>query len=251
MAQLVRSANPSGKILVMEGSTENTTEAFQILGYTTANFGTTVDEFIALEGSSCSNRGTAGLVQKSSIGGKLHWANERYLSADVVISIGVLKTHKDAGITGAVKNLGIGATPASQYSNLGCSRTQSPEYIDHRRAGIAQFIHDFYSLRKADFAVIDGLQGMQNGPNPLWLEGADYETDKMNMRLIMAGRDAVAVDTVAAVIMGCRPRDVDYLVMLETDGLGVADPSKIRVVGKSIEEVQKDFKGPDWACGTP
>ena len=35
-----------------------------------------------------------------------------------------LKTHFQAGITGGVKNLGIGTTPASQYATMGCGRDQ-------------------------------------------------------------------------------------------------------------------------------
>jgi len=54
----------------MEGSTESTAQAFSRLGYTAANFGTDVDEFIALEGTSCSDRATTGLVQKEASSGK-------------------------------------------------------------------------------------------------------------------------------------------------------------------------------------
>lgn len=251
VAELVRKRNPAGKILVMEGSTESTGEAFAKLGYTAENFGTAVDEFIALEGDSCANRSSEGLVQRAGRSGRTHWMNARFLGADVVISLAVLKTHAHAGITGAVKNLGVGMTPSSQYSSGKCARGQSERYIDHSRAGLPKFIVDYYGLRRADFAVIDGLQGVQNGPNPLWVGGGDYEADKMNMRLIMAGRDAVAVDTIESLIMGCDPKNIDYLAALESSGFGVADPTAIQVVGKAVDAVKKEFKGPEWACGVP
>ena len=40
------------------------------------------------------------------------------------------------------------------------------------------------------------------------------------MRLILAGRDAVAVDTVEALIMNWDPQSVKYLVFLNKSGLG-------------------------------
>lgn len=251
VAKLVRKLNPSGKILVMEGSTENTTEAFERLYYTPEYFGNTVDEFIALEGSSCANRASDGLVQRRGPSGRTHWIHERFLNADVVISIAVLKTHTHAGVTGAIKNLAIGMTPSSQYSTGRCARGQSSQYIDHSRAGLPKFIVDYYALRKADFAIIDGLQGIQNGPNPRWVGGGNYAADKMNMRLIMASRDAVAVDTIESLVMGCDPKSIEYLAALEATGFGVADPSAIRVVGKPVADVKKEFKGPEWACGAP
>lgn len=249
VARLVRSRNPAGKILVMEGSTESTAEAFTKLGYTPENFGTTVDEFIALEGSSCTNRSTDGLVQRQSSSGRVFWFNERFLKADAVISIAVLKTHSHAGVTGAVKNLAIGMTPAPVYGQSTCRRSQSPEHVDHSRAGLAQFIADYYGIRKADLAIIDGLQGIQNGPNPRWIAGGNYESDKMNMRLIIAGQDAVAVDAVEALVMGCNPMKVEHLTKLEASRVGVADPREIVIQGKPIDAVKKEFKGPDWACG--
>jgi uncharacterized protein (DUF362 family) len=251
VATLVRERNPSGKVLVMEGSTESTPMVFAHFGYVPDNFGSLVDEFVALEGDSCSNRSTFGLVQKKSFRGGTYWVNERYFEADAVISIAVLKTHNTAGITGSVKNLGIGATPASQYSASGCGRTQSAPYIEHTRVGLGQFISEFYSVRRADFAVIDGLQGIQNGPNPLWTQGGDYDTDKMNMRLIMAGRDPVAVDTIQSQVMGCDPSQIDHLVLLDAAGIGVAQAARIRVVGSPVSAVKREFLGPEWACGVP
>jgi uncharacterized protein (DUF362 family) len=257
VADLVRARNPSGKILVMEGSTRSTTTAYSLLGYTSANFGTSVDEFIALEGTSCANHGTSyqtGLVQKPGISGKQYWVNQRYFEADVVISIAALKTHGSAGTTGCVKNLGIGATPPSQYSvsmsASDCTRNQSQSgvasYIDHGRTGLGQFIRDYYSVRPADFAVMDGLTGMGNGPC------STSSADKKNMRLILASKNAVALDTIEALVMGCQPTAIDHLNLLTTDGFGTNDASKISVVGnKQVADVQQQFAGPSWACGNP
>jgi uncharacterized protein (DUF362 family) len=243
VTELVRAQiGPTGKILIMEGSTESTTQAFSRLGYTAANFGTDVDEFIALEGTSCSDRTTNGLVQKAATSGKQYWINQRYLGADAVISVACLKTHVQAGITGGVKNLGIGTTPASQYATLGCGRDQTKLIPHSPIQPLSDFISDYFGLRPADFVVMDGLQGIQHGPLPAW-GGGNYNSDRMNMRLILAASNAVALDTVESLVMKCDPTKVPYLTKLESLGFGTTDISKITVVGKQISEVAKPFAG--------
>jgi uncharacterized protein (DUF362 family) len=246
VADLVRAKNPSGQILVMEGSNRNTTAAFAALGYTSENFGSSVNAFIPLEGAGCSNRSADGLVQKTAPSGKQYWVNEQYISADAIISIGALKTHSNAGITGSVKNVGIGATPNAMYSastNDGdCTRnmndaTQS-SYIEHKNpAGLGDFVADFFGIRPPDFSIIDGLQGLQNGPC------SANAADRMNMRLILASRNALAVDTIAAQVMSCDAKLVPSLVKAESYGLGTADVTRIAVVGnKQVSDVKKSFK---------
>lgn len=286
-ADLVRAKNPTGKILVMEGSVVPTPTAFALLGYTTANFGNSVDEFIALEGTSCGDRSTTALEQRSAANGAVLWVNKRYVHADVVISLPTMKTHSTAGITGAVKNLGIGATPVGQYSappvDAGisiasgydggaydggaydggaydasiapsvpqdCTRGQTPAYIDHTSAEtLGQFIHDYYSIRPADFVVMDALQGLQHGPLPAWDNSGryTYASSKMNMRLILAGKNAVAVDTIEAVVMKCDPNKVPHLTKLAASGQGTTDLAKISVVGKQPSEVAIPFAGKQTA----
>jgi uncharacterized protein (DUF362 family) len=247
VADLVRAKNKNGKILVMEGSVDSTTKAYSNLGYTKENFGTSVDEIIALEGTSCTNTSTDGLEQKE-LGGKKFWVNSRYLHADVVISLPTMKTHLIAGITGGVKNLGIGMTPVGQYPTgtngpNDCTRGQTAAVIDHSGPEpLGQFIHDYYSLRPADFVVMDALDGIEHGPSPCW-DNADYEKSRKNMRMILAGKNAVAVDTVEALVMKCDPKKVPHLTKLEADGIGTTDIAKISVVGKQISEVATPFAG--------
>jgi uncharacterized protein (DUF362 family) len=63
------------------------------------------------------------------------------------------------------------------------------------------------------------------------------------MRLILAGRNAVAVDTIQALVMKCDPKKVPFLTKLESDGLGTTDTTKITVVGKQVSDVAKPFAG--------
>jgi uncharacterized protein (DUF362 family) len=247
VADLVRAKNPTGRILVMEGSTYSTdTLAYPILGYTPDNFGSSVDEFIALEGTSCDDTSTSGLEQVTGRSGKLYWVNSRYLSADVVISLPTMATDAWAGIGGAVENLGIGATPAGQYDSgtnpNDCSRTKIDRSTPETTG---EFIRDYYGIRPADFVVMDGLQGLEHGPLPVLDDSGtyDYASSIKNMRLILAGRNAVAVDTIETLVMKCAPKKVPFLTMLESDGLGTTDTTKIAVVGKQVSDVAKPFAG--------
>jgi uncharacterized protein (DUF362 family) len=232
----------------MEGSNRNTAAAFAALGYTSENFGVSVNAFIPLEGSGCSNRAQDGLVQKAGPSGKQYWVNEQYFNAGAIISIGALKTHSYAGITASVKNLGIGATPNAMYSvstNDGdCTRNMNDatlsSYIEHKDpTGLGEFVADFFGIHPPDLAIIDGLQGLQNGP----CTPNAPATDKMNMRLILASRNAVALDSIAAQVMSCDPKLVPTLVKAESYGLGTADVTRIAVVGnKQVADVKKSFK---------
>jgi uncharacterized protein (DUF362 family) len=257
VADLVRTkVGSTGKILVMEGSTMATPTAYTMLGYTKTNI-SAVDEFVALEGTSCTDRTTTALVQKSGISGTTYWINKRYVEADVVISIPTMKTHLSAGITGAVKNLGIGITPMGQFSVASssssasdCTRGQAAgaNSIDHSTPEtLGAFIRDYYSIRPADFVVMDALQGIEHGPAPAFEAKPgdagywDYASCKKNMRLILAGKNAVAVDTIEALVMKCDPKKVPHLTKLEADGLGTTDTARIDVVGKQVAEVAKPF----------
>ncbi|HET7539842.1 MAG TPA: DUF362 domain-containing protein [Polyangiaceae bacterium] len=245
VADLVRAKNPTGKILVMEGSTFATTIAYAALGYTPENFGASVNEFIALEGASCTDTSTAALEQRMGRSGKQYWVDRRYLTADIVIGIPTLATDAWAGIGGSIESMGIGATPAGQYSSgenpNDCTRTKidraSPE-------STGEFIRDYYQIKPADFVVVDGLQGLEHGPLPVLDQSSyDYAASLKNMRLIFAGRNAVAVDTLLALVMKCDPKKVPHLSKLEADGLGTTDSAKINVIGAQISDVARPFAG--------
>jgi hypothetical protein len=64
----------------------------------------------------------------------------------------------------------------------------------------------------------------------------------MNMKLILAGKDSVAVDSVEALIMGWDPESIPYLKSLSVSNMGTMDMASINVAGKFIDEVRKDFK---------
>jgi uncharacterized protein (DUF362 family) len=61
-------------------------------------------------------------------------------------------------------------------------------------------------------------------------------------KIAVAGADFVAVDMVAATVLGFNPQDIGYLVYSVEDGYGTGDLSQIEVVGTSIEEARCPLK---------
>jgi hypothetical protein len=66
----------------------------------------------------------------------------------------------------------------------------------------------------------------------------------VEMGLVIAGTDAVAVDTVATYLMGVEPRSLAILQVAEKLGLGNIDTADIRVVGEELDGVRKTLLPP-------
>jgi uncharacterized protein (DUF362 family) len=80
-------------------------------------------------------------------------------------------------------------------------------------------------------SVVDGFVAMHR-------EGPRHGTP-IRLGTVIAGTDPVAVDSVAAAVMGFDPRRIGYLVYSEAAGLGTADLRRIEVVGDSIASVRR------------
>jgi uncharacterized protein (DUF362 family) len=138
---------------------------------------------------------------------------------DAIISVPVMKTHDQGQATLALKNLKGLVTDG-----------------DKRRIhleGMFEGATDLVSHFKPVFAVMDGLIG-QEGMGPLLGIPVD-------MGLVMAGRDLVAVDAIAGRIMGFAPDEVPITKAAAERGLGTLDESRIEVVGEQIEAVRRRF----------
>ena len=255
VVELVREVNPSGRVIILEGVANGTTSGnMESLGYVPDQI-RGVDDFVHLEDRSGgwrewdSPRLVAvtlpeglGLYPDSS---KVNRAPEFYLNrlyyeADVLISLPVLKNHSISGITGAVKNVGIGATPTNIYGpNPDDNHRFVNNTIDHTPHRLHQWIHDYYACRPVDFAIMDGLQGSLNGP--VGQGSANLAAAQQNMRVILASRDAVALDAVASIIMQYDPARISHLVELHNDGFGCVDSNLIRVEGIEPSSVRTRF----------
>ncbi len=246
VVNIINEINPSGVIYVMEGSAAGSTaNNMSILYYDQI---TGIDSLICLE-DACGNWGDTTSIYLQGISlppdkvlyngaDNRYWLNKLYYDADVVISMPVLKNHLYTGTTGSIKNVGIGATPPTIYSIY-------PELlrskIDHGNPNLHYWIHDYFMCRPVDFVIMDGLQSIQNGPvsNSTTPHISD---DQMNMRMILAGENPVAVDNIAALLTGHDPELIPHLVTLHNDSLGCCDARLIRVDGIKVGDEKKDFE---------
>lgn len=138
------------------------------------------------------------------------------LDCDVFINVPALKTHHLAGLTVALKNI-YGAIPREDKG------------LYHRMDKIEKIIVDLNIVRPSHLIVVDGTYSTHHIP----------PFEKHELDLALAGTDPVAVDTIAAKVMGVNPRTLRYLAWAETRGLGTADPNRIRVVGLPLEQAYR------------
>jgi hypothetical protein len=88
-------------------------------------------------------------------------------------------------------------------------------------------------IHRGIFTVMDGTI-CGNGPGPRTMIPVEKN-------LLLAGSDSVAVDAVAAKIMGFNPMKIDYIKMAHEDGLGVGNIREIDVKGEDIEPMNFGF----------
>ncbi|MGD0627123.1 MAG: DUF362 domain-containing protein [Thermodesulfobacteriota bacterium] len=139
--------------------------------------------------------------------------------ADVIISLAKFKTHDQAQLTLAIKNLKGLLT--DKYKK------------EFHQQGVFEGCVDWYGALRPQLSIVEAIY-CQEGLGPIF--GKPVEMD-----LIVAGRDAVAVDAVCGYISGFEPEEVPITAEAVRRGLGVADRKEIEIVGESMESVYRRF----------
>lgn len=144
------------------------------------------------------------------------------LAVDFLVSMPKLKTHHWAGVTLSLKNM-FGIVPGSCYG--------WPKNVLHW-AGIDRAILDINAAAWPDFAIVDGITGMEgNGP----IQGTPKAAG-----ILVLGDDAVAVDATCCCVMGLNPGRVRYLARAGTL-LGHIEEDQIHQRGENIANVRTPF----------
>ena len=139
--------------------------------------------------------------------------------ADVIISVPKLKTHDQTEMTCSIKKLkGLLTDKAKRAMH---------------QEGLFDGVIDLLSVLKPKLAVVDAII-CQEGIGPIF--GRPVEMD-----LILAGKDLVAVDAVCARLIGYEPGETLLTVNAAARGLGVMDPDRIELLGEPLEQVQRRF----------
>jgi len=140
-----------------------------------------------------------------------------------VLHLPTVKTHGHSITTGAIKN--------SFGGLLREVRHYAHKYIHEVLVDLVIMQKE---LHPGHFAVMDGtVCGDGAGPRTMVPK---------TKNIILAGGDGVAIDAIAAKIMGFDPLSIPYIRMCHERGLGTGDPALIEVVGEDVDAMNFGFK---------
>lgn len=140
-----------------------------------------------------------------------------------VLHLPTVKTHGHSTTTGAVKNAFGGLLKEVRH--------YAHKYIHEV---LVDLLYMQRELHPGLFCVMDGtVCGNGAGPRTMLPEIKN---------IILASGDSLAVDAVAAKIMGFEPMDIPFIRMAHERGLGVGDLREIEIAGEDISEMNFSFK---------
>lgn len=148
------------------------------------------------------------------------------LGADLVVSMPRLKTHHWAGVTLSMKNL-FGVVPG-----VALGWPKNPLHW----AGIPQVVNDLWRTVQPDFAIVDGLVGME-GDGPIMGTARPVGA-------VVLGDHLPAVDATCARLMGFRSTSLPFLRIARSHG-GTIARTRVTITGDALGS--QDFrKAPGW-----
>jgi uncharacterized protein (DUF362 family) len=140
-----------------------------------------------------------------------------------IIHFPTVKTHGHSITTGAIKNAFGGLLKEVRH--------YAHKYIHEVMVDLVMMQKE---IHPGVFAVMDGtVCGDGAGPRTMFPRVKNY---------LLASSDSVAIDAIAAKMMGFPPMQIPYLRMCHERGLGVADPREIEVVGEDVSTVNFGFE---------
>jgi len=138
-----------------------------------------------------------------------------YFVGKNIVHLPTMKCHIYTTTTGAMKNAFGGLLNTKRH---------------YTHSWIHETLVDLLAIQKeihpGIFAFMDGTTA-GNGPGPRTME-------PVVKNYILASADQVAIDAVAAKMMGFDPMTIPYIRLAHRDGLGVGDPREIQIVGAEI-----------------
>jgi uncharacterized protein (DUF362 family) len=146
-----------------------------------------------------------------------------YFIGKNIVHLPTVKTHIYTTTTGAMKNAFGGLLT---------------KYRHYTHTWIHETLVDLLAIQKeihpGMVAVMDGTT-VGDGEGPRLMR-------PVVKNVILASADQVAIDAVAAKLMGFDPLNIRYIRLAHEQGLGVGDPSQIELVGDDISGENWGFK---------
>ena len=146
---------------------------------------------------------------------------EVVLEACAVISVPKMKTHDQSLATLALKNM-KGLLPDTLKKQF------------HTTFGVFRAVAELNTVVRPSLSIVDAIVA-QEGLGPVF-------GTPVHMGLLVGGRDPVAVDTVAGLIMGIEPAELEISKHAAELGIGVMDIDAIDVAGIPVDSVKRRFK---------
>jgi uncharacterized protein (DUF362 family) len=138
-----------------------------------------------------------------------------YFPGKNIVHLPTIKCHIYSTTTGAMKNAFGGL--------LHDHRHYTHSWIHRTLVDLLAIQREIHS---GLFAVMDGTTA-GNGPGPRTMI-------PVVKNVMLAAADQVAIDAVAAKLMGFDPLSIEYIRVAHEDGLGVGDPREIEIVGDDV-----------------
>jgi uncharacterized protein (DUF362 family) len=140
-----------------------------------------------------------------------------------ILHLPTVKTHGHAVMTGSVKN-----------SFGGLLREVRHYAHKYMHEVLVDLLYMQRELHPAVFTVMDGtVAGDGAGPRTMIPRVKN---------LVLAASDSVAIDAIAARLMGFDPMSIPFLRMAHERGLGIADPKQIELVGDDVSTENFGFQ---------
>ena len=146
-----------------------------------------------------------------------------YFIGKNIVHLPTVKTHMYTTTTGAMKNAFGGLLS---------------KYRHYTHTWIHETLVDLLAIQKeihpGIFAVMDGTTA-GNGAGPRMVQ-------PVVKNVILASSDQVAIDAVAAKLMGFDPLGIRYIRLAHEQGLGTGDPREIELAGDDVADQNWGFK---------
>jgi uncharacterized protein (DUF362 family) len=139
-----------------------------------------------------------------------------------IIHLPTMKTHVFTTMTGAMKNA---------FGGLLFEKRHWTHSVIHET--LVDLLAIQQEIHSGLFAVMDGtFAGDGPGPRCMRVHVKDF---------LLASHDQVAIDAIAAKMMGFDPMGIPFIRLAHEQGLGCGNPGEIRLVGDDIEGVNFHF----------
>lgn len=142
-------------------------------------------------------------------------------NCEYLVNLPKFKTHDLMVLTAAIKN------PFGLVS--GTYKTELHKTY-FRPEDFAKILVDIYQEARPSLTVVDGIVAMEG-------DGPATGGKLRSPGLLLAGTDAVALDSVLALIMGLSPEDILTTKEAKNRGLGVTDINSIEILGEKLKAV--------------